>query len=447
MATTQINATQLALTPQQIQAMSPTDQAQFLNSLPANQRAVYQQEMTNLGNMNFMRNSLVNVVFCPVTGGNGPTQNYSQGTTLFFDLPTTAGFAHELEIIYTVNFTLAAGSNATYQLTPAGKYALFNRLELDYNGPQIVTHPYFASGLVADVLTGRYLKKQNQPAAGYVDTQIDSQLVGSTPLNIGANTWTGRLKLKLNPLGKESPYGLLPLSGVGNRPQLKLTTPASLLGTDPLNNVICNGTGSGQAISAVSGTVQVNCHFRDGKNLQGVSPYLLQNWQTMPTVQYYWESSLTPFNSSGTINRFTIATKFEHWYAVGIIIDGQQSNAFISGWGNVQNFGLSPDFTQQQFFEAWNIANNISIYDYFDRRVRDAFIQDMPDEGVIPWVAAPARGITNANNMNGAQFLNMYAEGFPATTHAYAVTTTGTTAVARAELFLVSKNRAGLKIS
>lgn len=449
MATGQINATQLALTPQQIQAMSPTDQAQFLNSLPANQRAIYQQEMTNLGNMNFMRNSLVNDVFCPVTGGNGPTQNYVAGNTLFFDLPTTAGFAHELEIILTLNYTLAAGTNATYNLTPAGKFAAFTRLELDYNGPQIVSHPYFCCGLVPDVLSGIQRLYENQPASGYVDQTINAQLVGGTPpVAPGAQTWTGRFQLKLNPLSRESPYGLLPLSGVGNRPQLKLTCPSSLLGTDPLNNMFCNGpSGSGQAISAVSGTVQVNCLFRDGKNLQGVSPYLLQNWQTMPTVQYYWESSLTPFNSGGTINRFTVATKFEHWYAVAIIIDGQQSNNFISSWNNVVSFGLSPDFTAQQYFEAWNVSNNISIFDYFQQRVRRMLIQDMPAQGIIPWVVAPLRGIQNPDNQNGAQFLNMYAEGFPASTHSYAVTTTSTTAVARCELFLVSKNRAGLKIS
>ena len=446
MATQQINATQLALTPQQIQSMNPTDQAQFLSSLPANQRAVYQQEMVNLGNMNFMRNSLANDVFCPVTGGNGPTQNYVAGSTLFFDLPTTAGFAHELEILYTVNFTLAAGTNAVYAPTPAGKFAIFNRVELDYNGPQIVSHPYFTSKLLPDVLSGYQRSVQNAPGP-YADQYLNTQLVGLQPTVVGANSWVGRQIIKLNPLSKESPYGMLPLSGVGNRPQLKLSTPSSLLGTDPLNNAIYTVSGTGGAISAVSGTIQVNCKFRDGKNLQGVTPYLLQNWQTMPTVQYYWESSLTPFNASGTINRFTIANKFEHWYAVAIIIDGQQSGSFISGWPNVVSFGLSPDFTAQQYFEAWNVANNIPIADYFQERVRKRFLQDLPDEGVIPWVVAPMSGIQNGDNQNGAQFLNMYAEGFPATTHSYAVTSTSTTAVARVELFLCSKNRAGLKIS
>jgi hypothetical protein len=446
MATQQINASQLALTPQQIQSLSASDQSAYLNSLPPNQQAIYQQELANLGNADFMRNSLINDVFCPVTGGNGPTQNYVAGSTLYFDLPTTAGFAHELEIIFSLTVTLAAGTNATYALTPAGKFAIFNRLELDYNGPQIVTHPYFLA--VLDQLQGRQRRAQNQPLTGaYIDSDIDSNLVGTSPVAVGANTWKGRIRLRLNPLGPESPYGLLPLSGVGNRPQLKLTAPSTLFGTDPLNNAICSGgSGTGQAVTTVTGTVQVNCLFRDGKNLGGITPKMLSNWQAMPTMQMYWESSLTPFNAA-QLNRFTIATKFEHWYVVAIIIDGQQSTSFISGNSNLTSFGLSPDFTAQQYFEAWNIANNISIYDYFQLRVRQMIGEDMLQQGIIPWVVAPLRNISDADNRNGAQYLNMYAEGFPAATHVYQVGATGSVTTARVELFLCSKNRSGLKIS
>jgi hypothetical protein len=439
-----INQYSLALTPAQIASLPPDQQAKYLQGLSPQMQAIYQQELVNMANADFMRNSILREAYCPVTGGSGVTAQYTPGSTLSFDLPTTAGFAIALEIIYNLQVTPATGTGATYALTGSGKYGIFSRIELDYNGPQIVTHPIVLKYL--SQLRGRTHGIQNAVLSGNNDATITNNIVGSAGLTVGSpNTWQGRFRLPLNPLGKESPYGLLPLSGVGNRPQLKLTCPANLYGADALLNAICSGgSGTGQAIT-VTGTVQVNCLFLDGTNMEGVNPKQLQNWQSMPTVQYYWEQSLSPFNAN-VQNRFTIATKLEHWYALAIVIDGQQSTAFISGWPNILSFGLSPDPTGQQYFENWNIANNVSIYDYFDTKIRDSLGQDL-DEGVIPWVAAPIRGVVNASNQNGSQVLNMYPSGYPATTHIYTVAATGNVCTPRVELFLISKNQAGLKVS
>jgi len=440
----QVNPSMLALTPAQIQALPPDQQAKYLQGLSPQMQAIYAQELMNMSNADFMRNSLLKLVYCPVTGGSGVTASYSAGTTLSFDLPTTAGFVRALEIVYNLTVTPASGSSATYQLTSAGKYGIFNRVELDFNGPQIVTHPIIMRYM--DQLRGWQKGIQGKVLAGQNDSALDAQVVGTAPLTVGSgNTWQGRMKLRLNPLGHESPYGLLPLSGVGNRPQLKLTCPSNLYGADPLLNAICSGgSGTGQAVT-VTGTVQVNAHVLDGQHMESVAAKQLQNWQSMPTVQYYWEQSLAPVNAN-VLNRFMVSTKLEHWLMLAIVIDGQQSNAFISGLSNFTEFGLSPDFTGQQWFENWNIANNISIYDYFNSKIRDVIGQDM-DEGVIPWIAANQRGVVNSSNQNGSQILNMYPSGYPGTTHIYQVGAVGTTATPRVELFLVSKNNAGLKVS
>ncbi len=443
-STHHINHTQLALNPDQIMQLPPNEQAQYVAGLHPRHQEIFAKHVASKMSADFMRNSIEKIAYCPVTGGSGTSAAYSPGVTLSFDLPVTEGFAKALLISYNLTVTPATGTGAGYQTTPSAPYSIFSRAELDYNGPQIVTHPYLFK--LQDMLDGILtLPQDGVLTGGNNDSNINSNLVGSTPLVVNSgNTWQGKMLMRLNALNPESPYGLIPINGVGNRPQLKLTCAPALFGTDPLLNAVCANGGSGNAVS-VSGTISVDCVYLDGTNYDSIHPLQLRDWDKMPTVQYYWEQSLTPFNAN-QLNRFMIATKLEHWYALAIVIDGQQSNAFISGINNLTAFGLAPDFTGQQYFEAVNIANNISVYDYYDRKVRKMIRQDLP-EGVIPWVAAPLRGVVNANNRNGSQALNMYADGFPATTHVYQVGAVGAVCTPRVELFLISKNNAGLKIS
>jgi len=435
----------LALTPAQILSLPPDQQQQYIAGLSPQMQAIYQQEIVNMQNADFMRNSLERTSQCFVTGGSGQNAAYSAGTTLSFDLPTTQGFAKGVLIEYNLTVTPAAGTNATYQMTQAGLFSLFSRLELDYNGPQIVTHPIIAKFL--DMTKGFVRGAQNRVLAGNNSSAIAASDTGITPLVPGAgNVWKGYIYLPFNPLSDESPYGLLPINGVGNRPQLKLTCNPNMYGVDPFLNGICAGAnnGSGNSVT-ITGNVNVDCVFLDGTNMDQVAAKALANWQGMPTIQYYWESSLTPFNAN-VLNRFTMSTKLEHWYAFAIVIDGQQSSTFLSSLSNLQAFGLSPDPTGQQYFVNYNISNNEATTNYYDRFIRRPFGQDL-DEGVVAWVAAPGRGVVDADNKNGTQYLNMYSGGFPATSHIYQVGATGSVCTPRVELLLISKNNAGLKIS
>jgi hypothetical protein len=268
------------------------------------------------------------------------------------------------------------------------------------------------------------------------------------------NIWLGKIFLPLNALGTDTVPGVLPVAGVGNKPQLKLTCAPAFIGQDPLLNPISPVGGTGHAMTTTTGTINVDMIYQDGTNLAGPSPLSLQ-WQQEPTLQYYWDTPLTPFSQT-VIQRQTISTKLKHWYVVSLIIDGAVTTGAtqFASLANISGFQISPDQVGQQTFQNWNISNNVSIYDFFDRMVRRPFGQDL-DPGVIPWIAAPGRGVIDADNRNGTQALNMYPGGFPAFTHSYQMgsysyqaTIDGFAACTpRVETFLISENSAGLKVS
>lgn len=447
-----VNTTMLSLTPQEVAMLPPDEQQRYLRGMsPAQQQLVAQaqQQLIIDANRKFMRNSIERTAYCPVTGGSGVTAAYSAGTTLYFDFPTVPGYAKSLLITYSLTVTPATGSSAVYAATPAAPWNIFSELQVLYNGPQVRTHPYFMK--ILDQTSGYMKGSQNRVLAGVNDATIASNVVGTENVVAGsANTWQGKMLLRLNPLGDDTVPGVLPIAGVGNKPQLKLTCAPSFIGLDPLLNPIAPVSGTGHAVT-VTGNINVDVIYLDGTNYDGPTPLTL-NWQSEPTVQYYWDTALTPFSGT-TLQHQTISTKLKHWIVVSIVIDANQASQFAA-LSNIQGFQLSPDQVGQQTFVNWNISNNVSIYDFFDRQVRRPFGQDL-DNGVIPWIVAPGRGVINASNRTGVQALNMYPGGFPAATHFYQVTSVSgqstvgsfTAPTPRVETFLVSENSAGLKVS
>ncbi len=450
MATT--NATMMSLTPAQIAQLPPDQQAQYMKGLsPAQQQLVQQEIQQQIISMNrkFMRQCVERTAYCPVTGGSGTTAAYSAGNTLYFDFPTVPGFAKSILVTYNLTVTPAAGTNATYAVNAAAPWNIFSELQVLYNGPQVRTHPYFLK--VADQTLGFSRGQRNQVLAGTNDATIAANVVGTTPITVGSgNTWQGKLLLRLNALGEDTVPGVLPVSGVGNKPQLKLTCAPNFIGQDPLLNPLSPVAGTVHS-ATVTGNINVDMIYLDGTNMDVPSPLTLQ-WQQEPTLQYYWDTPLTPF-SANTIQRQTISTKLKHWYVVSIVIDGTSSTQF-SQLANFTGFQLGPDQVGQQTFQNWNISNNVSIYDFYDRMVRRPFGQDL-DNGVIPWVIAPGRGVIDSDNRNGTQALNMYPGGFPAATLSYQMSSVGTQSTIdgfaactpRVETFLISENSAGLKVS
>jgi hypothetical protein len=402
-------------------------------------------------NRAFMRGSLERTAYCPVTGGSGTSATYTPGQVLFFDLPVVgSAFAKALLITYTMTVTPTAGF--TYNANAAAPWNIFSEIKLDYGNTQIRTHPYFLK--ILDVLKGFGYGQKNQVLAGVNDANLAAQIVGSQPLTAGvATTWQGKMLIRLNALGEDSVPGILPIMGVGNKPQLKLTCAPAFVGNDPLlNPVSASSTG---AITLSAATVNVDVIYLDGANMASPQPLTL-NLAGEPTLQYIWDAPLTPF-SSGSIQRQRFITLLEHWVVCSIIIDGNSSTQFMSATGgstnpytNLVGFELSPDGVGQNLFKNWNISNNVSIYDYYDREVRRIHGQDL-DPGVVLWVDAAARGIVDPDNHNGHQILNMQPNGgYTAATHAYQVnnvTTTTSGLTPRVETFLLSMNYDGLRIA
>lgn len=398
-------------------------------------------------NLMFLQQAFEQAAYCPVTGGSGTSASWSSGTTLYFDFPELGGaYIHALEIEYNLTVTPATAGGAAYALNACGEYGMFSEVKIDYGNTQVRTHLYFAEKVLS-VLRGFQRGPKRRVLAGNNDQLLANQLVGSTPLVINSgNSWVGRFLLDLTPLGIDTVPGILPAMSVGNTPQLKLTCNPNFMGPDPLMSVV-NGTGGSSPSVAVTGTINVNAYYRDGKSMRTNVPMAL-SLAGEPTLQYSWEPALTPFNSGATWQRKQISSRLEHWYAVAIVIDGQQSNSFISNYSNLTAFELSPDQSGQNVFKGWNSGNNISIYDYFDREMRHPHGQDL-DLGVICWVDAPARGITNPENRHGGQVLNMQPNGgFVATNHAYQVgaVSSANSITPRVEMFLISMNYDGLKL-
>lgn len=436
-------------TPDQIAALPPDQQAAVIGTLPKNQQAAAQTsvaasaaQMIIKANRAFMRKALERVAPCEVASGSGITANYAPGSTLTFKFPTVgSAFAKALLITYSISITPATGTGAAYAANAAAPWNIFNELDVNYNGAQIKTHPYICK--ILDQLKGFQKGQQNDVLAGNKDATIEAQIVGTTPLTVGsANTWQGKILLPLNVLGEDTVPGLLPMMGVGNQAEIKLTCAPSFLGPDPLLNPVATTGGTGAAITVNSGTVQVDCIFLDGSNMDsnvGLSLALSGE----PTLQYFWDTPLSPL-PQGLLQRQHISTLLEHWYVISVVIDGVQSSKF-STIGNLTQFELSPDSVGQDKFKSWNVANNVSVYDYYDR-MRRKYGQDL-DEGVIAWVDAPGAGVVDTDARNGMQVLNMRDGGFPATTHGYNMTSVSSATITpRVETFLVSMNYSGLKV-
>src|SRR5579885_2603181 len=225
--------------PEQIAALPPDQQAAVIGSLPKSQQAAAQaavaqaqQQMIVRQNRTFMRKALERVAAAPLASGAGFSANYAVGQTLIFNFPVVgSAYAKGLIVTYNLTVTPATGTGATYAANAGAPWNIFSELDVNYNGAQIKTHPIVLKYL--DMLKGFGKGQMNSIIAGNKVTSIDSQIVGTTPLTVGSgNTWQGKMYVPLNALGEDTVPGLLPMMGVGNQAQIKLTCPSNFMGLD-----------------------------------------------------------------------------------------------------------------------------------------------------------------------------------------------------------------------
>lgn len=472
MATTNVQGTPqkgLLLTPAQIANLPANQQSAYMNSLSPSEKNLVAAEIATKkqqDNRAFLRKAFERIAYCPASGGSGNTQVYSPGTTLVYDFPVIGGgYAKGLLIRFNLNVTFAAGTSAAYTLNQGAPFNIFQELDVVYNGQQIRTHPYIIkvldqvagyakypqqNGVAANMqnsATINTFEGVNPPAAGALSNTFN----GSTA--VGAQTWQGAMYLPLNAIAPDSVAGLLPIMGVGNKPQVKLICASAFMGNDPLiNPVYASGGSAGWSVTvANTSTVSVDLVYHDGSTMSDPNGVAM-DLTAEPTLQYYWDTPLNPL-SSGLLMRQHISTLLEHVYVVSILMDGQTAGKF-STINNVTSMQLSADSVGQQNFFSFNVANNIPVGDYYDRLIRRVHGQDL-DEGVFLWVDAPCRGTRDSDDRTGVQTLNMQPGGYPAATHAYQVTAVGSLAptdggakvTPRVETFLVSLNYNGLRLS
>jgi hypothetical protein len=434
------------VTAQSLAGMSPQQREATLSTLsPEEQESLRTQYEVLRSNANrqFMHLALRKTAPAFAAGG-GYTNTFAQGATLRWDFPT-AGGAYAAALIFSVNIsiTLAAGSSAVYAMGVAGPLAIFQQLVITLNGTQHQFPPYILKYLSALSRASNSV----QPStvyAGTKDTLIETNLNnnGSYGVATGANTWKFKFRVPLNAIAPTNPAGLLPMMSSATKPQIALTVNSNLFGKDPELNAIGAVSGSGHAVSSVSGTIGVDVEYMDGQNFWSPQALAL-DLSGEPTVQYITDNVVNNI-AAGSVQRARISSLFQHYAVLAICMDGVTANAFTA-LSNVARIELDMDSVGQNVFRAYGTGTNLDVYDFYEQ-IRDTYQQDF-DEGVIPWVLGASRGINNPDNRDGVQLLNMTPGGWTDVNVGVQFTSVSTSNYTpRIALYLVSVNPAGLKL-
>ncbi|HEX9114635.1 MAG TPA: hypothetical protein VGA61_01090 [Anaerolineae bacterium] len=437
-------ARQPMLTVAQVAGMDPASRAAYLATLsPSDQQAMQAQllDYKRRANFRYMTETIDKVTRCTPVGG-GTSASYSAGQTLIFNIPTASG-AFAKELIFTLNLTatFAAGTGATYVLNAAGILAAIDNIRVEFNGAQAQLRPYILKYLYQ--LRGYCRAVPGQVIAGQTITTVQTDLGTTTPgVATGANTWNLVFRLPLNALHDLRPEGMLPAMGQGTTPQVKVTCAPAALGPDPVLNCAVENAGTGGSLS-ITGTVAVDVVYRDGTYLGGLDKLPL-DLSGLGTAQYVTDQSLNNLAANITM-RQRLTALLQHYYVLGVVIDGQQSAKFATK-ANITALEMDEDSVGQNKLQAWGLSagGNISIDDYYER-IRRHFGQDL-DEGVIVWVAAPGFGQYDASNGEGRQVLDMTPGKWTDLNLGYQVGAVGAVANVspRVEHYLVSLNPQGL---
>lgn len=423
--------------------MTPTQRRDYLSSVSPSDQAAASAAVASAraqANADYLARAEESIATCFPTSG-GISAPYVAGQTNIYNLPTAEGaMIKELLFTVSINVTLATGTSATYAATAGGAIAGaaqgIDTIEVNYNGVQAKLRPMLT--FILEWLKG-YGRSPNWVVnAGNSDTTIESALKSFT-LTAGTTTWVSTFRLRLNALHPHDPAGILPSMGSVTPGFVKVNCAQALLGNDPILNTVYGSGGTGNAVTINAGTstfVKVEAIYTDGTHLGGPVPLLL-DLAGEPTCQYIMDQTLQPL-AAGSIQRQKIATLQQHYFVISIVVDGVQQASF-STVGNLTGFELDKDSVGQNKFKQFGTGTNISVNDFYEY-LRNTFGQDMPVEGIIPWVVAPAFGTMNADNRNGTRVLNMTPGGWTDVHHAYQLTSTGSNGTPRVETYVVSLN-------
>lgn len=372
----------------------------MMNQMTPEQRSSFQAAIAlaqrKRANRNYMT-STVRKVSVALTNG-APTQAYVLGTPLTFNLSTSLnGYLEGLIFRVALNYTLATGTSAVYQLTATGKLGIIDTIEVRYNKSQAKFRPMALRQLsLLDALPQWVIQAsggaQTEVLVGQQDATLEAYANGTMPVTTGANSTILEFFVPLNMVHPADPRGLLPLMAGDTGVQVIVNLPQSLLaGTDtngfgdPILNAIGPTTGTGHAISAVSGTVQVEAVYRDGDTLSQLAKMPFDISLLDGTFQMQIDQQLSPWIAGG-LQRTKLNIMGKHMYVILLCVDGNQCTA-LSARSNLAYVESGKDATGSNVFWRFGNQTNMSYYES-ELLLRLGRKQDL-DPGAIAMVCAP----------------------------------------------------------
>lgn len=411
------SAAPTALTPAQLAAMDVQSRNAYFASLPSNQQAAQRQAYQNYRasmNKQYMRTTLRNYAVCPPQSGNATSQNYALGTQLIYNVPSAEnGFLEGFKVRVSVTMNFAVGTSAVYALTAAGALALIQEIDLLYGNIQLRFRPYILRS-IAYLMGYQANTVPSSVTAGTQNSTIQGYVNSGFAVATGAQTWTFEFDVPLNFLHPQDVRGLLPIMGGETTAQINIQTASALMGNDPELFPTYAVSGTGNAVTLTSGTVQCIAYYRNGISLQSPVRQGL-DLSGLPTLQMDIDP---PLNNlvAGSVLRQKINKAEYIAIAILTIIDGNQSNKFAA-LTNIQEIELGRDSSGTNKFWQFGIGTNLNVYEYFYDQIRGRLGdyrngQDLPDEGILPIVIGPTYGESDAQNDTGILLMNTTPGGW-----------------------------------
>lgn len=404
-------STQYMLYQAMLNNMKPEDRAPIQAALAA--------EMKKQANLRYMRDTVRKVG--PTLTNGVATQNYALATPFTFSLNTALnGYVEGLIIRVVVNYTLAVGTSAVYGLTAAGKLGVIDTIEVRYNKSQVKTRP-FALRQIA--LRGG-LDEFSIPdvvQAGQQDTTLQNFINTAMAVSTGANTTVLEFYLPFNLISPEDARGILPLMAGDTGIQVIINTPQSLLGSDPIVNSLYAVSGSGHAVSAVSGTISVEAVYRDGDVYNSTNKLPFDIASVNGTFQMQIDQVLSPLVAN-TVQRTKLNVMGYHYYVLLLVIDAVQETACATQ-ANITYMESAKDGIGGNTFWKYGTQTNLTTNDFHFLN-RMGYNQDV-DPGCIFMIDAPLRGISEDHMRNGKAYLDNTRNGWSDWRYGVQVATVG----------------------
>ena len=392
-----------------MQQMTPEARSSFQASIAFAQR--------RRANTMYMTNTVRKMSPCLTNGA--PTQAYVQGTPLTFNVSTALnGYLEGFMFRVIVNYTLAAGASAVYQQSAAGRLGIIDTIEVRYNKSQAKFRPFSIRQLSLLGALPQWViqagNTENEVLIGQQDAALEAYLNTAMSVAAGANTVTLEFFVPLNLVHPSDARGLLPTMAGDTGIQLIVNTPQSLLAGvdqasnygDPVLNSIGPVSGTGHAISAVSGTVQVNAVYRDGDVLSQLAKMPFDISLLEGTFQMQIDQQLTPWVAGG-FQRTKLNIMGKHMYVLLLCIDGNQITS-LSADSNLSYIESGKDATGSNVFWRYGSQTNMSFYEYMNL-LRLGRKQDL-DPGCIAMVQAPTDAVGQNLSMQWAPDVSNYLD-------------------------------------